>query len=157
MKEYMEAATTCYGALLIRLDNRLGEASRTGLRDRPFVTVSYAQSLDGSISNEPGKTLRLSNLQSQTLTHHVRARHDAILVGINTILADDPRLTVRFVDGKDPVAVIVDTCLRLPVNARIFRELPERPIIVATAADACAKKEAELLDVGARVIRWRNR
>ena len=153
MAEHMETTkTSCYGALLNRLDDRLADASRKSRSDRPFVTVSYAQSLDGSISVS-GKTLRLSNLQSQTLTHHIRARHDAILVGINTILVDDPRLTVRLVDGEDPVPVILDSFLRLPLNARILRERRGRPVLVATAVDACAKKEADLCAAGVQVVR----
>jgi GTP cyclohydrolase II len=154
MAEHMEPTTTsCYGALFNRLDDRLADASRMSRPDRPFVTVSYAQSLDGSISDEPGKTLPISNLQSQTFTHHIRARHDAILVGINTILVDDPRLTVRLVDGEDPVPVILDSFLRLPVNARILRERRGRPVIVATSVDACAKKEADLRAAGVQIVR----
>src|SRR5262245_41131118 len=150
----MEPTTTsCYGALLNRLDHRFADASRTSQTERPFVTVSYAQSLDGSISDVPGKTLRLSNLQSQTLTHHIRARHDAILVGINTILVDDPRLTVRLAAGEDPVPVILDSFLRLPLNARILRERRGRPIIVATTTDACATREADLRAAGVEIIR----
>jgi 3,4-dihydroxy 2-butanone 4-phosphate synthase/GTP cyclohydrolase II len=153
VKHVEPTSTSCYGALLNRLDDRLAATTQRSRPDRPFVTVSYAQSLDGSISNEPGKTLRLSNLQSQTLTHHIRARHDGILVGINTILVDDPRLTVRLVDGEDPVPVILDSFLRLPVNARVVRERRGRPVIVATAADACTKKEADLRDVGIQIVR----
>jgi GTP cyclohydrolase II len=150
----MEPTTTsCYGALLNRLDRRLAASSRMTRPDRPFVTVSYAQSLDGSISDVPGKTLRLSNLQSQTLTHHIRARHDAILVGINTILVDDPQLTVRLVDGEDPIPVILDSFLRLPLDARVLRERHGRPIIVATLADTCGKKEAELRAAGVQILR----
>jgi GTP cyclohydrolase II len=154
MAENMEPTTTShYGALLNRLDDRLAIASRASRRDRPFVTVSYAQSLDGSISDEPRKTLQLSSLQSQTLTHHIRARHDAILVGINTILVDDPRLTVRLVEGDDPVPVILDSYLRLPASARVLRERRGRPLIVATAADACTRKEADLRAAGVRIVR----
>jgi riboflavin biosynthesis pyrimidine reductase len=65
---------------------------RTG---RPFVTLSYAQSLDGCISARAGEALALSGAQSLTLTHQLRASHDAILVGIGTVLSDNPQLTVR--------------------------------------------------------------
>src|SRR5262249_24805677 len=69
---------------------------------RPLVTLSYAQSVDGSIAARPGQPLALSGAQSMTLTHQLRAAHDAILVGIGTVLADNPRLTVRLVEGKNP-------------------------------------------------------
>src|SRR5215211_6408039 len=62
---------------------------------RPFVTLSYAQSVDGSIAARLGQPLALSGALAMTLTHQLRAAHDAILVGIGTVLADNPRLTVR--------------------------------------------------------------
>ncbi len=85
---------------------------RTG---RPLVTLSYAQSLDGSIADRPGRPLSLSGSQSLTLTHGLRASHDAILVGIGTVLADNPRLNVRLVTGESPQPVIVDSSPALSV------------------------------------------
>ena len=64
-------------------------------RDHLFVTVCYAQTLDGSISTESGETLLISGPESMRLTHQLRAVHDGILVGVNTVLADNPRLNVR--------------------------------------------------------------
>ncbi|MGB5843289.1 MAG: dihydrofolate reductase family protein, partial [Anaerolineales bacterium] len=61
---------------------------------RPFVTVGYAQSLDGSIAIRRGERTQISGPESACLTHQLRANHDAILIGIGTVLADDPRLTV---------------------------------------------------------------
>src|SRR5262249_3832268 len=87
---------------------------RTG---RPFVTLSYAQSVDGSIAARPGQPLALSGAQSMTLTHQLRVAHDAILVGIGTVLADNPRLTVRLVEGKNPQPIVADSHLRFPLSA----------------------------------------
>jgi len=86
----------------------------------PFVTLAYAQSLDGSLAATPGKPLALSGAASLTLTHALRAAHDAILVGVGTVLADDPRLTVRLVAGADPQPVVLDSTLRTPATARLF-------------------------------------
>ena len=102
------------------------------LKDRaafgmPYITLAYAQSLDGSIAARPGEMLRLSNSLSQAMTHHLRARHDAILVGINTVLSDDPRLTVRLAEGKDPRPVVIDGCLRTPLCARLLASPAARP------------------------------
>lgn len=69
---------------------------------RPLVTLTYAQSLDGSIAARPGHPLAISGPASQTFTHALRAVHDAILVGIGTVLADNPALTVRLVPGPHP-------------------------------------------------------
>ena len=60
---------------------------------RPSVTLAYAQSLDGCIAADHGLTTAISNFETLVLTHHLRAMHDALLVGVNTIIVDDPRLT----------------------------------------------------------------
>lgn len=95
------------------------------------MTLSYAQSLDGSLTLERGKPLPLSSEVALRLTHQLRALHDAILVGIGTVLADNPRLTVRLVRGRQPQPVVLDSHLRLPSDAALF-ENPERPPWIAT-------------------------
>ena len=77
-------------AILTDLYARLSEAKETPGRTRPYVTLAYAQSLDGSIAGDRGRPLGLSGPSSLRLTHELRAAHDAILVGIGTVLADDP-------------------------------------------------------------------
>ncbi|MAT98486.1 MAG: GTP cyclohydrolase II [Anaerolineaceae bacterium] len=124
-------------------------AARNG---RPFVTLSYAQSLDGSITRQRGQPMALSGQESMTLTHQLRSGHDAILIGIGTVLADDPRLTVRLVAGPDPQPVIVDSRLRLPLAAKLLTEHPRKPI-VATTETADPQKASALQDAGATVIR----
>lgn len=96
--------------------------------------------------------LRLSNPLSQAMTHHLRARHDAILVGINTVLSDDPRLTVRLADGKDPRPVVIDGGLRTPLTARLLSSPAGGPI-VATSETACPDREERLREAGAHVVR----
>jgi len=120
-------------------------------RDRPLVTVGYAQSLDGSIAALPGHPLLLSSSPSTTLTHLIRALHDGILVGIGTVLADDPRLTVRRVSGRSPRPLVLDSRLRFPLYARMLRQ-DLKPWIVATG-NADEERQAELEKAGARVIR----
>jgi 3,4-dihydroxy 2-butanone 4-phosphate synthase/GTP cyclohydrolase II len=100
-------------------------------KGRPFVTLSYAQSLDGCISAQPGVALALSGRQSLRLTHKLRAGHDAILVGIGTVLSDNPRLNVRLVDGTNPRPIVVDTNLRLPLHCNLLTQA-SRPLLVAT-------------------------
>ena len=84
---------------------------------RPFVTVSYAQSLDGSIATANRQQMQLSGDESMRLTHQLRAAHRCILVGIGTVLADNPSLTTRLVAGGNPQPVILDTHLRTPPEA----------------------------------------
>jgi 3,4-dihydroxy 2-butanone 4-phosphate synthase/GTP cyclohydrolase II len=88
--------------------------------NRPFVTLSFAQSLDGSITATEGAATALSGAESLVLTHALRSVHDAILIGIGTVLADDPRLNVREWTGDDPVPVILDTSLQTPGTARFL-------------------------------------
>jgi GTP cyclohydrolase II len=140
-------------AVVDRVRDRLRQANLSGSRSLgPFVTLTYAQSLDGSIATEPGKSLQLSNPQSQALTHQLRAMHDAILIGVNTVFSDDPRLTVRLAAGRSPLPIVLDSQLRFPLAARLLRAPCVAPIIV-TAADACPAREGALREAGAQVIR----
>ena len=119
---------------------------------RPWVTLSYAQSLDGCIAACPGQPLALSGPQSLILTHRLRAAHDAILVGIGTVLADDPRLTVRLVEGEDPQPVIVDSRLRFPIDANLLRG-HSLPPWIATRDGADQDRQRSLETANARVLR----
>jgi 3,4-dihydroxy 2-butanone 4-phosphate synthase/GTP cyclohydrolase II len=120
---------------------------RTG---RPFITLSYAQSLDGSIADRPGRPLALSGPQAMALTHRLRAAHEAILVGIGTVLADNPRLNVRLAEGPDPQPVVVDSRLRFPSYANLLKT-PCSPII-ATNEGADPERRQALEAAGARIL-----
>ncbi len=121
---------------------------RTG---QPMVTLSYAQSLDGSIAADRGVPLSLSGRESLRLWHRLRVCHDAILVGIGTVLTDDPQLNVRLVTGNDPRPVILDTRLRFPLKALALNS--GKPPWIITAAKSDGEKKQELESRGAKVIR----
>lgn len=104
-----------------------GRTNRKTNKKYPSVTLTYAQSLDGSITRKAGEPLAISGPESMTLTHRLRASHDAILVGIGTALADDPSLTVRLVAGDHPQPVILDSQLRFPANGRLFTHPDKKP------------------------------
>jgi 3,4-dihydroxy 2-butanone 4-phosphate synthase/GTP cyclohydrolase II len=104
------------------------------LNDRPFVTLCYAQSLDGSIAIRSGEPLALSGQESLQLTHQLRSIHDGILVGIGTVLSDDPQLNVRHWTGLDPQPIVLDSKLRIPANARL-RQLPDKRCWVLTTIE----------------------
>ena len=116
---------------------------------KPLVTLTYAQSLDGSITAWRGIPLPLSGAESSQLTHQLRAAHDCILVGIGTVLADNPRLTCRS-GGGDPQPVILDSHLHFPLEAKLLGN-PLKPWIFTTEQVDLAKKRI-LEDAGARVI-----
>ncbi len=119
---------------------------------RPCLTLTYAQSLDGCISANPSTSTPISNHASQVMTHRLRAAHDAILVGINTVLVDDPQLNVRYARGKNPRPIIVDSLLRIPVESRLLNR-PDISPVIATTDHANATREAELTGLGAQVVR----
>ncbi|MGD2099832.1 MAG: dihydrofolate reductase family protein [Desulfobacterales bacterium] len=110
--------------------------------DRPFITVSYAQSIDGSIASRNNEPLKLSGPQSWKLTHQIRAACDSILIGIGTVLADDPHLSVRRVDGKNPQPIILDTHLRTPLSAKCVRREDVNAWLINGKTNCSAKRLA---------------
>jgi GTP cyclohydrolase II len=127
---------------------------------RPLVTLSYAQSLDGSIAARRGETLVLSGPESKVLTHRLRAANDAILVGIGTVLADDPRLTARLAGGAHPQPVVVDSRLRFPPDARLLNHPIHMPWIATgeradpARAQALEAKGAVMLPLPEEADGW---
>lgn len=115
---------------------------------RPLVTLTYAQSLDGSLSL-PGQRITLSGPEAMAMTHGLRAAHDAILVGIGTVIVDDPRLTVRLASGPNPQPVILDSHLRLPPTAALLSHPDKRPWVAVT--DAPPDRVAALEALGTKV------
>lgn len=119
---------------------------------RPYVTLSYAQSIDGSLAAARGEPLALSGPEALTMTHRLRAAHGAILVGIGTVLSDDPRLTVRRVSGSDPRPIIIDSDLRFPLDAQMLDEPSPAPWVITTQ-ESSLKREKNLTALGVRVVR----
>jgi diaminohydroxyphosphoribosylaminopyrimidine deaminase/5-amino-6-(5-phosphoribosylamino)uracil reductase len=104
---------------------------RTGL---PWVTLKAMLSLDGRIASDSGESRGLGGPAELNIAHRLRAEHDAVVVGLGTVLVDDPLLTVRLTRGKNPLRVVLDTSLRTPKRARIRRGSPEAPVVFATAS-----------------------
>jgi diaminohydroxyphosphoribosylaminopyrimidine deaminase/5-amino-6-(5-phosphoribosylamino)uracil reductase len=118
----------------------------------PFVTLKVAQSLDGKIADAAGRSRWISNEQARRLVHRWRWQSDAVLVGIGTVLADDPQLTVREESGPQPRRIVVDTNLRLPLTAAILNDAHVSQTIVAIGQD-CKEREkmAEIESRGAKI------
>ena len=124
--------------------------ARTKPHGRPFVTLAYAQSIDGSISIARGQRSALSGRESMRFTHALRAGHDGILVGVGTVVADDPELRVRLVDGPDPQPVIVDSNLRTPVGAKLLAQTGRQPWIGTTSGKAAGGASGAVASRGRR-------
>ncbi|MFU8859322.1 MAG: bifunctional diaminohydroxyphosphoribosylaminopyrimidine deaminase/5-amino-6-(5-phosphoribosylamino)uracil reductase RibD [Cyclonatronaceae bacterium] len=100
--------------------------------NKPFVTLKIAQTLDGYIAAPDGNSEWISGEESRRLVHTWRSRYDAVLVGRNTALLDNPRLTVRLIEGRQPKRIVIDGPLSLPRNLNLFTDQFEEKTIVIT-------------------------
>ncbi|WP_036696321.1 bifunctional diaminohydroxyphosphoribosylaminopyrimidine deaminase/5-amino-6-(5-phosphoribosylamino)uracil reductase RibD [Paenibacillus taiwanensis] len=122
----------------------------TGL---PYVTLKTAQTLDGKIATHEGHSQWITNEQAREVVHTLRHRHQAIMVGIGTVLQDDPSLTTRLsVQGLNPIRLIVDSQLSLPLNAKVVRD-QLAPTWVLTTMNADQERAIALERLGVTVIR----
>ncbi|MFT3764440.1 MAG: bifunctional diaminohydroxyphosphoribosylaminopyrimidine deaminase/5-amino-6-(5-phosphoribosylamino)uracil reductase RibD [Minicystis sp.] len=126
----------------------------------PYVALKLALSLDGRISTRTGASKWVTGPEARAKVQELRARHDAVAVGIGTALADDPRLTVRDVAvlplGRAPVRVVFDSRLRLPLSSRLATTAREVPTWVLAGGDAPEDAEQALIDAGCAVLRVPN-
>jgi diaminohydroxyphosphoribosylaminopyrimidine deaminase/5-amino-6-(5-phosphoribosylamino)uracil reductase len=124
------------------LEDECRRANRTFFcwvsKQRPWVTLKAAATLDGFIGDRQEKSRRgqqrwITGNAARAHAHALRAQHDAILVGVGTVLADDPRLTVRLPKGKPshPLRIVLDSQLRTPPDAAMFGEKSQPPLLVA--------------------------
>lgn len=102
-------------------------------RNRPYVTLKFASSLDGKLASRTGQSKYISGEESRRWVHRERDTHDAIMVGINTVLVDDPELTTREPGGRTPIKIIVDSQGRVPDSAALWEHLENGAIILTTA------------------------
>ncbi|MFH1055788.1 MAG: bifunctional diaminohydroxyphosphoribosylaminopyrimidine deaminase/5-amino-6-(5-phosphoribosylamino)uracil reductase RibD, partial [Candidatus Altiarchaeota archaeon] len=122
--------------------------ARTG---RPFIVLKTAMTVDGQIATSTGESKWITSEESRRHAHGMRGRYDAVLVGINTVLRDNPRLTCRVKGGKDPLRVVFDSRLRIPLNANVLKG---RNAVIATSEKynrqkmKLVRRKAEVLVVG---------
>ncbi len=110
---------------------------------RPFVVMKYAMSLDGKIACATGDSKWVTGDAARYHVHELRNRYMGIMVGIGTVLADDPLLTCRIEGGSNPTRIICDSRLRIPMKSRIVQTAHEIPTIVACSFENCDSEEAQ--------------
>ena len=118
---------------------------------RPGVTIHYAQTLDGRLATRTGESQWISSEPSTTLAHELRASHAAVMVGVGTAIADDPRLTTRLVQGASPLRIVVDSGLRLSPSARVVMD-GAAPTMLATTGRASDERRRAIEGAGAEVV-----
>jgi diaminohydroxyphosphoribosylaminopyrimidine deaminase/5-amino-6-(5-phosphoribosylamino)uracil reductase len=122
---------------------------------RPFVTLKLAMTADGFAAPRTGPRLMISGPIANVQTHLLRARCDAILVGVGTVLADDPELTCRLpgLEGRSPWRVVFDTHLRTPPTAKIVSSAGQVPTILVAGADAAQAPDVVFAKAGVEILR----
>lgn len=121
----------------------------TGL---PFVTMKYAMTLDGKIACYTGQSKWITGEAARAHVQKERLRHSAIMVGVGTVLADDPLLTCRLENGRDPVRIICDSSLRTPLDSNIVKTANNVPTIIATISDD-SNRALQYESHGCRIIK----
>jgi len=138
---------------ILALEKSLKKLARTKYRKTgiPFVTLKFAQTLDGKIATLTGDSRWISGSSSLRFAHRLRSFNDAILVGVDTIIRDDPRLTVRPLRGKNPQKIIIDSRLRMPLDCNVLKGRTALSTIVATTFLSDQRKIERIRSTGVGV------
>ncbi|MFH1785385.1 MAG: bifunctional diaminohydroxyphosphoribosylaminopyrimidine deaminase/5-amino-6-(5-phosphoribosylamino)uracil reductase RibD [Candidatus Micrarchaeota archaeon] len=120
-------------------------------KNLPFITMKVAMSLDGKIATRTGDSKWISCEASRRLVAEIRNRYDGVMVGIGTILKDNPRLTCRMKGGKDPVRIIIDSKLRIPLDANVLKRANEM-VVIGCGNEFDKKKKIKLEKMGVKVF-----
>ena len=120
------------------------------MTERPWITLKLATSLDGRIATAAGESRWITGEPARMQVHHLRANHDAVMVGAQTAIRDDPELTVRYpgYEGPQPTRVVLDTHQRLPLTSKLVSSARETPVILFCGI----APSAALIDAGVKVI-----
>jgi diaminohydroxyphosphoribosylaminopyrimidine deaminase/5-amino-6-(5-phosphoribosylamino)uracil reductase len=126
------------------------------MRDhRPQVLLKLALSADEKVARAGRRPLAITGAAARDRVHHLRAMHDAILIGVGTVITDDPQLTCRLpgMAPRSPIRVVLDTHLRLPTDSTLARTAREVPVWVIAGVDAPQRAEQQLRALGVEVVR----
>ncbi|MDQ7782603.1 MAG: bifunctional diaminohydroxyphosphoribosylaminopyrimidine deaminase/5-amino-6-(5-phosphoribosylamino)uracil reductase RibD [Desulfomonilaceae bacterium] len=155
-KTLRAAGIEVIGGVHENLCRRLNEVYLTNIKlHRPFVFLKLAMSLDGRIATRSGHSQWISSPESRAKVHRLRDRVSAVMVGIGTVLSDDPSLTTRLHgrQGRDPVRIVADSNLRTPLTAKIFNPSSSSGVIIGTKKNPPSDLRVKLEQKGAKIVR----
>lgn len=118
---------------------------------KPFVTMKYAMTMDGKIACRTGLSKWITAETARQYVQHERLKHSAIMVGVGTVIADNPMLNCRLENGRNPVRIVCDTNLRTPLECNIVKTAGEIPTVIATCSDT--EKISQFEKSGCRIMR----
>lgn len=154
LQQLRQAGIEVEVGLLAHLARRLaGPFVKLATRRLPYVYAKWAMSLDGRIATRSGDSKWISSEESRRVVHALRGRMDAIVVGIGTVLADDPLLTARPPGPRVAARVVVDSGARLPPDARLVASVDSAPVVAAVTDRAADERCTQLSQRGVEIVR----
>lgn len=127
------------------LENECGELNKFYIKSvlsrYPYVTLKMATTIDGKIADSNGNSKWISSAESRTFVHDLRSEYDAVMVGINTVRIDNPELTVRLVEGRNPRRVVLDSDLRISLSGNLLKSNSDKNLIIITSEESRSKKK----------------
>ncbi len=119
---------------------------------KPFVVMKTAMSLDGKIATKTGESKWITGAKARESVHELRNEMAGIMVGINTVIKDNPQLTCRIENGKNPIRIIVDSKLRIPIDSKVLENQDIAKTIIATTYQGDIRKKKEIEEKGVKVL-----
>ncbi|MEW6162010.1 MAG: bifunctional diaminohydroxyphosphoribosylaminopyrimidine deaminase/5-amino-6-(5-phosphoribosylamino)uracil reductase RibD [Nitrospirota bacterium] len=154
ISELQKAGIKVRSGILENKAERLNEAyikyMTTG---KPFVILKIAMTLDGKIATPEGQSKWITSEKARKMVHRLRGSVDAIITAIGTVKADDPELTVRIKDGKNPRRIVIDPDLEISLNAKVLKVPP--PTIIIAKKSAVEEKKKTLFNKGVQIIEYK--
>ena len=153
IKKLRENGIKVYIGLLEEESKRLNEIFIKHMKSEyPFIVLKGGISLDGKIATKTGESMWITGEKSRNHAHGLRDKYSGILVGIETVIKDNPRLTCRIENGKNPVRIVLDSNLRIPINSKILKKQDSGKTIIATLKNSNSEKKQKLSEMGIKVI-----
>ncbi len=118
-------------------------------KNRPFIALKFASSLDGKIATKTGDSKWITNEKARKFVRSLRGQYQAVLVGINTVLKDNPHLGMRITGKKDPLRIILDSSLKIPLESLVFRD---SNVLIVTTSKHNKQTLTQLMEKGVQVL-----